>query len=328
MLVKKFYCVQVLTLSICILQSFSINASFDQQWHCMQEEYSRVFQSLCNQNLDILEQHYIHPYWQGARERIRNTILGEPEKNFLGDKQLGYDMVRRIMGVAQTYEICYLEHCITPKTQKLIQQFKESECAQLDIDCYQYNCSSNTLGHLFYAAKILENKKDLPIKTIVEFGSGYGNLAHIFKTMLPDTTLYLIDLPELLAIQLLFLRESMPEIPVYFHAQIPSSYQENAIHLIPIHIIEQCSIYADLFISTFALSEATELVQKMMIKNNFFNAKMVYITGQIDGWGKLNFVPHALLINAVKNYCQHSICQPTHLIFNERVSYEILGTKN
>lgn len=328
MRIQKVYFIRMLTISILVSQSFLIRASFDEQWHYMQQEYNRVLHSLHNQNFDVLEPHYIHPYWQGSCSTIQDIIFGSPKKNFLDDGQLGYDMIRRTMGVSQTYEICYLQHCISPKTQKMIGLFQESDYAQLNIDCYQYNCSSNTLGHLFYAAKVLENRNNIPLKTIVEFGSGYGNLAHIFKTILPDTTLYLIDLPELLAIQLLFLRQSMPQAPIYFHDTIPVSYQENAIHLIPVHLIEQWTINTDLFISTFALSEAPELVQKIIIKKNFFNAHMVYITGQIDGWSNLNFVPHALLMNAVKNYYQQCCCQPTHLIFNERVSYEIIGTKH
>ncbi len=292
----------------------------------MQHEYNRICNSLKKQGLEELEETHVHPYWQAEKEEIRNFILGAPESNFLSNWQIRYNMVRKEMGAAQTYEICYLEHCISEKTKKQLALFKESDFAQLDIDCYQFNCSSNTLGHLFYAAKVLENKKDLPINTIVEFGSGYGNLAHIFKTILPDSTIFLIDLPEVLAIQLLFLKATMPNVPVYFHSEACATYQEKAIHLLPIHLIKQLTINTDLFISTFALSESTQTIQRLVIKNNFFNAKMVYITGQIDGWGNLDFVSHPIIISAVKSYCKTTQCQPMHYILGDRVSYEILGT--
>lgn len=323
---KNLYILQI-TISLFAAHYVSAQNSFSEQWQHMQNEYNRVLQTLKDQGLDALEQSYVHPYWQATKEEIQKFILGAPEKNFLSGWQIGYNMVRRQMGAAQTYEICYLEHCINKKTQNLLASFKESEVGQLDVDCYQYNCSSNTLGHLFYTAKVLENKKDKVIKNIVEFGSGYGNLAHIFKTIMPQTTLFLIDLPEILAIQMLFLRLSMPDTPVYWHAQINQTYQENAIHLIPVHLIDQLTLNADLFISTFALSESTELIQELVIKKNFFNASMLYITGQIDGWGKLNFVSHTLLIDAIRNSYQAVECQPMHLILADRVSYEIIGTK-
>lgn len=302
-------------------------ASFDHHWKHMQAEYKKLSLALAKNDIQEKEKKYVHPYWQTTKEEIKNFILATPERNFLANWDIGYNMVRRNMGPAQSYEICYLEHCISQATKDQLSLFMESDFGLLDKDCYQFNCSSNTLGHLFYAAKVLEHKQDVPLKIITEFGSGYGNLAHIFKSIIPDVTIFLIDLPEILAIQLLFLKGSMPTTEIILHTEIPAHFKESAIHLIPVHFFEQLSIKTDLFISTFALSESTQYIQEMTIKKNFFDAQMVYITGQIDGWGNLDFVSHPILINAVKEYCKTSICQPMHLILGDRISYEILGIK-
>lgn len=322
--VKK---IALISIALIFIRSHPSTSSFDMQWKHMQNEYKKLCNSLNEQHLYEKEKQYVHPYWQTTKEEIKKFILGAPERNFLGNWDIGYNMVRRQMGVAQSYEICYLEHCISEQTRNQLALFTESDFGLLDKDCFQFNCSSNTLGHLYYVAKVLEHKKDLPLNTIVEFGSGYGNLAHIFKSVIPHATIFLIDLPEILAIQLLFLKASMPDVQVCLHSEIPPRFEEHAIHLIPVHFFEQLKVKTDLFISTFALSESTQTIQQMTVKNNFFNAKMVYITGQIDGWGNLNFVSHPILINAVKKYCKTSLCQPMHIILGDRVSYEVLGTK-
>lgn len=302
-------------------------ASFHYQWQHMQDEYKKLSDALSKNALQEKEKKYVHPYWQATKEEIKNFILGAPERNFLGHWDIGYNMVRRGMGPAQSYEICYLEHCISQATREQLSKFRESNFGLLDRDCYQFNCSSNTLGHLFYAAKVLEHKKNLPLKIITEFGAGYGNLAHIFKSIVPNATIFLIDLPEILALQLLFLSSSMPNTKIILHSEIPAEFEENALHLIPVHLVEELNIKTDLFISTFAISESTQYIQEMAVNKNFFDAQMVYITGQIDGWGNLNFVSHPVLINAVKTYCTTSICQPMHLILGDRISYEIIGIK-
>lgn len=301
--------------------------SFDNQWSKMQQEYLRVSSSLEEQGLTSLENKYLHPYWIATKNQIQHFILNNPVRRFLDFPPIAGTMVHHGMNAPQTYEICYLEHCISEDIKFSIKSFKESNFGLLPYECQEFKCSSNSLTHLFYAAKILEVKKDAAINTIVELGSGYGNLAHIFKTLIPNATLYLIDLPELLSIQLLFLQASLPETPVYFYDHIPHTFEEKAIHLIPIHLLSQISIESDLFISTFALSEATAFLQEKIVSADFFKSKICYLTGQINGWGAAhNFCSHDFLINHMKsNYVTN--CQPLHFIFDGLLSYEIVGIK-
>lgn len=299
--------------------------SYENQWIAVQDTYNNVYKEIETRGLFSLDQLYLHPYWLTNKHEIRKILLAEPQRNFLKNNIISGTMVRSGIGNPQLYELCYLKHCLSKKTTEQLALFKESDFGQLSRECTEFNCSSNTLGHLFYAAKVLENQPST-IQRIIEFGSGYGNLAHIFKTIVPGATIFLIDLPEFLAFQMLFLQASMPEVSIYFHSTIPTTYQENAIHLIPVYLLENFDIKTDVFISTMALSETTETLQRLIIKKNFFDAEMSYISGQLNGWGtEHNFASHTLIVNALRNFYKNISYQPLHFVLGGLLSYEIIG---
>lgn len=64
------------------------------------------------------------------------------------------------------------------------------------------------------------------------------------------------------------------------HARVLETFQEGAIHLIPIYLLPQLTLKADfLFISTFALSESSAYTQETVVAKKFFYAKYCYISG-------------------------------------------------
>jgi putative sugar O-methyltransferase len=253
-------------------------------------------------------------------------ILGEVNQRFVNDVFINGNMVRRDKTHVQTFEVQYLLYCLSDETQKLLYRFQDTELVGLPYDCGEFNCSINTLGHLFYAAKVLEQCKNKNLETIVEFGAGYGNLARIFKKVLPDTTLVLIDLPEMLALQYFFLTSTLADVRVIMHTTPPAEYEKGAIHLVPPYDIEDMQCRADLFISTFALSESSAQIQELVISKNFFNAPVCYIVGQLEGWGpEFNFVHHSFLHDSIRSVYSSVQCQPYHMVLNDLKSYEIIG---
>lgn len=140
---------------------------------------------------------------------MRDIILGQPDRYFVRHYCISNAIVRSGMSVVQAYELLYLKDCISKKTKEKLAQVHESDLLGLDKCCQEYTCSSNCLGHLYYAAKVLEAMPNDSIQSIVEVGSGYGNLASVFKQMMPQATLFLIDLAELRALQYFFLKATM-----------------------------------------------------------------------------------------------------------------------
>lgn len=52
------------------------------------------------------------------------------------------------------------------------------------------------------------------------------------------------------------------------HDRMPESFEKGAIHLIPVFMVPEISLKADLFISTFALSESSQATQQMIVDKN------------------------------------------------------------
>ena len=223
----------------------------------------------------------------------------------------------------QEFEVSFLKNYLSKRVANLIANYCEPVVGPNTKECGELNCSANALHLLCYAAKILDMYESPEI--LVEFGSGYGCLAHIFKQLLPNCTLLLIDIPELLAIQYLYLRYALPHATIVFHSEVKEEFQRGAIHLIPVHFLENLNVRADFFVSTFAISESPKDVQKIVCNKKFFNADMVYIVGQLNGWNNM-FEDHSLICNAVREVYSSSVCMPFYYTLDSNIdSYELFA---
>lgn len=319
---------QVLLAAI-ILALHTINLSannFNATWFEMQENYATMCRQL-EQNTHVpMRKLLYHPQWQNFSAQIKQLITGKPNPNFLQFPAIAATMVRSGMHVGQSYELCYLTQCISEKTKRTLAAFVEPRICTMPKECTEFNCNANTLGQIYYAARILEQTPPENIRSIIEFGGGYGCLAHIFKSVLPQTTIYIIDIPELLSIQYVYLKSALPNEPIHLHT--PNNLKnlhEAGIHLIPTHIMMQLDLQADLFVSNFALSEVTAHVQQMVADKRFFDAHTCYITGQLDGWGDFGFENHHTMHTHIRSRYQHVMCEPFHLILAALKSYELIA---
>ncbi|HLB93888.1 MAG TPA: putative sugar O-methyltransferase [Candidatus Babeliales bacterium] len=263
---------------------------------------------------------------------MHTLINNAPRKDFLTNSCLSGIMVRNGWPENCNYEECFLKNCITKTTANKIKNFTSSTSNNdqlfLSTTSKNFNCSTSTLGHLFYVGKLYDWMPEEP-KLIVELGGGYGNLARCFKSVSPDATIVVIDLPEMCAIQLMFLKYTLPNVKIIAHTAAPKQIDPGTINLIPVQFMENIDyLKCDAFVSTFAISEAPEKVQKQIAKLNFFNAKSIYLAGQIDGWSKLGFkdwVHHDVLITSVKNNYKQIYCAPFHIYNPKYESYELLA---
>lgn len=315
-----------LWLLLVLVSAMSRGQYVDSLWSEMQEKYKQCIAGLEQSGLTVQESDYCHDIWKTTKQEVRSILLGKPDRYFTRHYCIWNTMVRQGMSVVQSYEALYLRDCITDRTKQLLKNFHESDFLGLDRCCKEFDCSSNCLGHLYYAAKVLDTWPDKTIDSITELGSGYGNLASVFKQLIPEATLYLIDLPELLALQYFFLKATLDNTTVILHDRVPENFEKGAIHLIPVFMVPQLTLKTDLFISTFALSESSRHTQQQVINKNFFNAHMCYVSGQLHGWGdNFKFVGHELIIRALQQLYNTARCQPHHVSLHVMPSYEIIA---
>ena len=118
---------------------------------------------------------------------------------------------------------------------------------------------------------VLSQKIDMDsIKTIVEFGGGYGTQALVISRLLPGVTYINIDTPTVCAVAYQYLSDSLTE-PVKVVTE-PEQITLGTVNLVPhslMSIVPDC----DVFISQGALCECPNQVIDLVSITNFFGAK-------------------------------------------------------
>ncbi len=302
------------------------DGAFEQNWRLMQQEYAQM-NAVFAPRLPQLQTQFMHPYWQRQRQLMAQIIQGNIDISFLTRAPISGPMVRTERCKTQDYELVCLGNCLSAETQEAIARFSDTDFGGVKRTIGEFNCSINTLGQLYFFAKMLDRNPPDSIDSIIELGGGYGCLARVAKMIIPSATYVIFDLPEYLAVQGLYLRTTLPQVSVKMHIQVPQKLEPGVIHLIPVYLLPECDFTADLFISTAALSETPEAVQKMVVDKRFFNARSTYITGQLNQWGsRFNFVHHGTVMQGMRNCYELCFAQPLHHFDSNLHCYEIYGT--
>lgn len=136
----------------------------------------------------------------------------------------------------------------------------------------------NSIHHLYHIARHIRNIGDItPItdsKSVVEWGGGYGNFARVYLGLVSDDTTYtIVDLPEMSVLQYWYLVGACGEAKVNLVTEPGMTIQPGKVNIVPSTLYEQTNgIHADMFISTWALSESPKSVQVAVAEKNFFGA--------------------------------------------------------
>ena len=301
---------------------------FDEEIRRARGEYQGLIACFGAELKDI-ERRFCHPVWQGWKAQIGNYLLSNVAYDFLNYEKITYTMVRRKWGTAQKIEEEYITQAASrqPLLREMLGSFVESRVGEPWLESRRYRCSSNTIGMLFTFARILEHYRGrLPDPlTVVEFGGGYGNLARIFKMAYPRATYCIIDFPELLLLQSLYLRLNFATGDVILQQSVPVTIKPGAFNLMPVYSVAGCAISGNLFISTFGLSESPEYVQELVIRKRFFGCSDIYITGLEDSSNpdEDKFVHHCVIHQGAKACFPWVVSQRFHAIDK---SYELIGS--
>ena len=266
-----------------------------------------------NLGMQGVEQEFIHPMWVDARRQITHLVQKGVPYNFLRHPTIQTMFVRTGFGEPQQYELGYLK-----RAERWISclRYKEAQVGDPIIDCSELRMSANSLGMLYYFSRITEELGKESLNSVIEFGGGYGSLSRVFLNLLPKTPTYVIvDLPEMLALQYVFLHTSTSETQVIPHTASPLRLKEGCVNLVPVYLIREVGLLPDLFVSTFALSEATRHVQQIVIDKGFFSARSAYIVGQnttAQIWRDLSLEPSEMVWQAANGLYRQIKMNPFH----------------
>ncbi len=279
-----------------IISISSLEGDLNSEWFEMQKYYKQCVLQV-NQDKNTYDK-LVHPDWQNKCKSLVAHILGSSRDNFLIHPILQSSMIRGVQTKELSEEEDFLINHISGETKQLLNKYKETSVGGITWKNKIFNCTGNSVSQMSFFAKILELKKR-NVKHIIEFGGGYGNLARIAKMCMPDITYIIIDLPEICAIQSLYLNLSLPGT-TKAHVKAPLEFEPGFIHLVPVYLLDKISINdSDVFVSTFAITESTLYSQNIVTNKNFFGSSLCYVVGLVSSPKWVSITP---LINNIKKY--------------------------
>lgn len=216
--------------------------------------------------------------WRKFNEKLCNDFLPTPNFNFLRNPLILRTMFVSKGGIWLKKQLIYLEASLSEATLKKV--LNEDLVGNPILIDSKYTTSHNSINHLYHILKLLNTtqSKLVDINTIVEWGGGYGNMTKIFKRLSSKRITYIvIDTPLFCSIQWLYLGTVFGENQVHLINQLPIKIIPNKINILPVGLAKNLNVKADLFISTWALSESSVIAQDLVIDKKWFRAKKILL---------------------------------------------------
>lgn len=143
--------------------------------------------------------------------------------------------------------------------------------------------NSNATHHAYHLARWRAHTHvDLDsIGTVVEWGGGYGNFAYMVQQWSARQRTYVIlDTPLVSCLQWLHLSTVLGEQNVHIITSREETIRPNMINVMPICFLDAIDLCADLFVSTWALSESSPFAQDYVEAHAWFGARHLLLAFQ------------------------------------------------
>jgi putative sugar O-methyltransferase len=267
-----------------------------------QEQLTRS-RSVLQQALDIEKNHPIavHEEWERARLPLREYIFRRDLNSFLQHAVCRTMFFRSGWGTGQDHEVSAL--LPSEWGRRLLENFIEPSIGESDMSPKFPNVSTNMLGMMYYLLRLRGIYGDAWPHSVIEVGGGYGAFSYLFCRESDNSTYGIVDLPEMLALQHYFLSLALPDRVVRLATPENIHLCEGEITLIPVSSVGKCRLQAELFFSTFAFSEMPRALQIVFEEQNFFEARTIFVTGQLSGEApELGWVSHSELVGSIMEH--------------------------
>lgn len=143
----------------------------------------------------------------------------------------------------------------------------------------------NSVNHLYHLGRF-ERFRGRPIeeiRTVVEFGGGYGNMARLFRNFGNLSRYVIIDLPLFCCLQFVYLSATEGAGAVHLVDSADARIREDGVTLLPLTYLKKAEPAGELFLSTWALSECPATACSHILGENWYGADELLI-GFNDRW--------------------------------------------
>ncbi len=241
------------------------------------DKLSRRFSSYYQTISGFSFEKFVTPLWNDFNIRAEKVFLPSPSFSFLNDETI---MLTMFGGSSYKEEMRYLE-----------KSYKKTELSRLLFEDYvgdpllvsnKYITSFNSIRQLYLLSLFLKKVKLPPdtLSTVVEWGGGYGNMAKLLLRLSTKPMTYILtDTPLFCCLQWLYLATVMGAKKVNMITTPKDRIRKGKVNIIPVGILDSFTnqLNADLFISTWGLSESSKFSQDFVAKRKWFRAKHIFL---------------------------------------------------
>lgn len=213
-------------------------------------------------------------YWRDWAAGLAQDFTPPPQ-DFLQHAVIRHTMFVDAGGPWLQDELRYLAARRSP--QELRRLLREDRVGAPSLRSLRYRTSHNRVHHLYHLQRFLDaTGADLgEIRTVVEWGGGFGDFARVFGRI-ERATYVIVDIPVITALQWLYLTAVLGPDNVNLVDREGGSVRPGVINLVPSGLIDVVPP-ADLFVSTWALSESTPAAEDVVISRDWFGARRLLL---------------------------------------------------
>ncbi|MEW5809280.1 MAG: hypothetical protein AB1925_07490 [Actinomycetota bacterium] len=219
---------------------------------------------------------YVRADWAQRNADLASFLLPVPRWDFLRHPAIRYQMF--VDGHLMPHELPYvLEHL---DDVGLLAEDPVGAPPTVAVPGHSVSTSSNTLHQLYHLLRYQDatGRSLREVGTVVEWGGGFGSLARLLLRCHGGApTAVLIDTPVFSALQWLYLSATIGADRVVLHSQSPVDVVDGAVNIVPIGLVADMPIAADLFISMWALNESTPAAQQDVVQRKWFGADQLLL---------------------------------------------------
>ncbi|MGE2713986.1 hypothetical protein ACQI4L_08010 [Mycolicibacterium litorale] len=214
---------------------------------------------------------YVRADWAQRNEQLARDLLPVPPHDFLCHPAIRFQMLmgERIV----PHELPYVRERLGDDA--LLAEDPVGEPPTTIVPGTTIRTSPNTVHQLYHLLRYEEaaGRRVRESDTIVEWGGGFGSLMRMLVRLHGgDPTCVVIDTPVFSALQWLYLSAVLGEDRVVLHHRGPVRPEPGRVNLVPIGLVGELEIDADLFISNWALNESMPAAQRDVVARRWFGA--------------------------------------------------------
>ena len=221
------------------------------------------------------------PHWKATGAELTRALLPRPRFSFLRERRIVDTMFVGAGGAWLEHQLSYLERWLPPP--ELAPILRENYVGRPRLHSRRYRTSHNSVHHLYHVARFTDAIGGRRrFTSVIEWGGGYGNLAKlVWRLHRPKPLTYvIIDLPLFSCLQWLYLSTAMGPDNVNLVASPDAEIVRGSINLLPVGVARTAALRADVFVSTWALSESSAAAQDHVRERSWLGARHLLLAYQ------------------------------------------------